>query len=191
MRKSVKFIAVLATIAFMTAACGGDDGTAVRESGDTGGSASASASGSASGSSSASGSTTDECKIEDGVTGDATSEVHAELDEFTIKLAETSVKGGKVKFEAENAGKEKHELVIIRTDDVTKLPVDKDGAAEEGDALIGEIEPFASGTECAGTFELAAGKYAIICNIVEEEENGEMESHFAEGMHTALTVTAD
>jgi hypothetical protein len=28
----------------------------------------------------------------------------------------------------------------------------------------------------------------LLCNIVEEEEDGEVESHFAEGMHTTFTV---
>jgi hypothetical protein len=196
MRKSLRLVAVVLAVAMGAAACGDDDGDAVRETGEASGSASASASGSgsasASGSASGSGtaSGTEECHVEGGTTDAATSEVHAELAEYTITLAEKSVKAGKVKFEADNTGEEPHEIAIVRTDDVTKLPLDDDGAAEEGDALVGEIEPFAAGTECEGTFELAAGNYAIICNIVEEEADGTTESHFKEGMYTTLTVTA-
>lgn len=199
MRTKLRFMIVLVAIALGAAACGDDDGDAVRETGTASGSgsASASASGSASGSGAASGSHaasgTEECHVEDGVEGEATGEVHAELTEYAIELAEESVKAGKIKFEAENAGAEAHEIAIIRSDDVTKLPLTADGAVDDaavGDALIGEIEPFASETECEGTFELAAGTYAIICNIVEEEAGGEKEAHFKEGMYTTLTVTA-
>ena len=38
------------------------------------------------------------------------------------------------------------------------------------------------------TLDLEAGDYVLLCNIVEEEEDGEVESHFAEGMHTTFTV---
>ena len=197
MRTKLRLLGVLVAVALSAAACGDDDGAAVRETGSGSASASGSGSASASGSGSASGSDsasdTGECHVENGVTGETTSEVHAELTEYTIVLAETSAKAGKVKFEGENAGKEDHEIAIVRTDDVTKLPLTADGAVDAaaiGDALIGEIEPFASGTECDGTFELAAGNYAVICNIVEEEANGEKEAHFKEGMYTTLTVTA-
>jgi hypothetical protein len=38
------------------------------------------------------------------------------------------------------------------------------------------------------TLDLEAGTYLLLCNVVEEEETGEVESHFAEGMHTTFTV---
>lgn len=191
MRTRLRLFGLMVAVALSVAACGGDDGAAVRETGGGSASGSASASGSTSASGSASG--TDECHVEDGVTGEATSEVHAELTEYAIELAETQATAGKVKFEAANAGKEDHEIAIIRTEDVTQLPLTADGAVDDaaiGEALIGEIEPFASGTECDGTFELTAGKYAVICNIVEEAATGEKEAHFKEGMYTTLTVTA-
>jgi hypothetical protein len=37
------------------------------------------------------------------------------------------------------------------------------------------------------TVDLDAGSYALICNIVEEEE-GEPEAHYAEGMRADFTV---
>lgn len=194
--RTKRLLLVLAAVALGAAACGDDDGTAVRETGDASGSAAASGSASGSGShgsGSHAASGDEACHVEDGVEGEATGEVHAELTEYDIELAEKSVKAGKIKFEADNTGKEPHELAIIKTDDVTKLPVDADGAVDDaavGAALIGEIEPFDAGKECAGTFELAAGDYAIICNVVEEEANGEKEAHFKEGMYTTLTVTA-
>ena len=195
MRKILRLLAVLAALALSAGACGDDDGDAVRETGAGSGSAGASASGAAGGSGSASGTAAKpgDCRVEDGVEGTPTGEVLAELTEYAIELAEKSVKAGKIKFEAENAGKEAHEIAIIRTDDVTKLPLTADGAVDDaaiGDALIGEIEPFAAASECEGTFELEAGEYAVICNIVEEKASGEKEAHFKEGMHTTLTVAA-
>jgi hypothetical protein len=35
---------------------------------------------------------------------------------------------------------------------------------------------------------LEAGTYLLLCNVVEEEESGEVESHFKEGMHATFTV---
>lgn len=175
---------VFGAIALSAAACGDDDGAAVRETGVTSPSGSASGSGTASGPA--------DCDVAKGVAGAADGEVHAELTEYAIEIAEKSVKAGKLKFEAENAGKENHEIAIIRTDDVTKLPLSADGAVDDeaiGDSLIGEIERFAAGSECMGTFELAAGAYAVICNVVEEQDNGEKEAHFKEGMFSTLTVT--
>jgi hypothetical protein len=38
------------------------------------------------------------------------------------------------------------------------------------------------------TLDLEAGTYVLLCNLVEEEDTGEVESHFAEGMHAMFTV---
>ena len=73
------------------------------------------------------------------------------------------------------------------------LPKDADGGLDEDKlpegGLIGEIEPFAGGKLCKGAFNLAAGKYVLLCNIVETEPNGEKESHFKEGMHAPFVVS--
>ena len=60
--------------------------------------------------------------------------------------------------------------------------------AGEGVALIGEIEDIAVGDSPSVTLNLEAGNYVFICNIVEEEEGGELESHYQEGMRTAFTI---
>ena len=166
------------------AGCGDDDGGDVRQLGESDGS---SASASGSGSAVASGSAED-CHVEGGIDDAEVGEVHASLAEYTIETEETSVAAGAIKFEATNEGEEPHELAIIRADDPEALPTADDGSVDDaalGDDLIGEIEPFATGTECQGTFELGAGTYSLICNIVEEDG----ESHYAEGMYTTLTVT--
>jgi hypothetical protein len=192
-----KVMAVVAAALLLGAACGEDDGGSVREVGSDSQSGSASGSGSGSGSASApaSGVATApaDCKVEDGASGEATSQVTGELTEFAITLDQTSVAAGLVSFEFENVGAEPHEVAIFRDGDPTTYPTTGDGAADDAalaDDLIGEIEPFATGVTCAGTFDLPAGEYVLLCNIVEEEESGEHESHFAEGMYTRLTVTA-
>lgn len=187
------------------AACGSDDdGADVRSSGpgasgsgsgsasgSGSGSASAPASGSASAPASGSGAAT-ECQAIDGTNGiaDADSTVDVTLDEFTITLDPDTGTAGAVGLIAENAGAEPHEVVIARgvPDDITVV----DGAPDEaalGDALVGEIEAFAAGQTCEGTYELEAGEYVLFCALVEEEEDGTIESHYEEGMVTTFTVS--
>jgi hypothetical protein len=149
-------------------------------------------SGNATTSSSGAASTPSECKIEGGTTEAATQQVVLTLNEWEIKPS-IQPKAGVVTFVAENTGKEPHELVIVKGDTAEALPKDADGGMEEDKlpegGLIGEIEPFASGQLCKGAFTLAAGKYVLLCNIVETEPNGEKEAHFKEGMHVPFVVS--
>lgn len=191
-----RFMAVAAAAVTLAAGCGNDDdGAGVREiggsdSGSASGSASASGSGSASASAPASGSgVAGGCEIEGGASGESDTEVHGRLSEYAIDLDIDTVSAGLVELEFENLGAEPHEVAIVRGDDPATLPTTEDGAVDDeavGDDLVGEIEPFASGETCAGTFDLSPGTYLLVCNIVEEDEH---EAHFAEGMVTTLTVT--
>lgn len=116
--------------------------------------------------------------------------VNATLDEWSIQLDKTEVKAGEVTFRATNVGKENHELVILRTSrSHDQLPVDTGLVREESAGkLIGEIEEFPPGESHEASFTLEPGEYVLFCNIVEEEDNGELESHYGEGMHVAFTV---
>ncbi len=189
-RAAVALTAVLA-LGLGVAGCGGDDdGADVRSSGPgasgaSGGSASGAGSGSASG-------VTGECEAIDGTNGvaDADTTVAVTLDEFSIAADPGSAPAGAVGFSTENAGEEPHELVIARgvPSDITVV----DGAPDEaglGDSLLGEIEAFAAGETCEGTFELTAGDYVLFCALVEEEADGTLESHYEEGMVTTFTVS--
>jgi hypothetical protein len=173
-------------------ACGDDDGAGVREVGD-GGTASGSASGSGSGSgsgSAASGSAAEAACAPVGDIASASSTVSVDLDEFTIRPTGTATAGA-VGFELTNVGEEPHEMVVVAGDSIDALPTDADGALVEADlpatAFIGEVEPFPGGEDCSGVFDLEAGSYVLLCNIVEEED-GQTESHLAEGMATTFTV---
>jgi hypothetical protein len=114
------------------------------------------------------------------------------LQEFSVIPAEESVSAGEVTFDVTNDGPDDpHELVVIRTDLAPDaLPTtDEGGVDEEGEGIevIGEIEEFPPGESQSGSFDLDAGSYVLICNIVEEED-GVVEAHYQQGMRTALAV---
>src|SRR5918994_104113 len=153
-------------LALLLAGCGSDDGNGVR---NVDGGQSASASGNASGSGTAPGSGT--------ASGQA---------------AGADVPAGTVTFDANNTGADAHELVVVRADDPAKLPLAADGTVDEEKlpegAFIGEIEAFPAKQTCPGTFELAAGSYALFCNILETEADDSRENHYANGMRTSFQV---
>jgi hypothetical protein len=115
------------------------------------------------------------------------------LSEFIVEPDPTSVPAGALTFVADNQGGEVHELVVARAESAEALPTDDDGAVDEAGleegALIGEIEDVAAQTQDSVDLTLDAGSYVLFCNITEEEDDGTIESHFAEGMHAAFTVT--
>ena len=169
-------------LALLLAGCGSDDGAGVRNGG--GQSASASGSGTASGQAAA-------CKpVGDAGSSDAT--IAVQLKEWSVLPARADVPAGTVTFDANNTGTDAHELVVVRADDPAKLPLAADGTVDEGKlpegAFVGEIEPFPATQRCTGTFQLAAGRYALFCNILEAEADGAKENHYANGMRSAFEV---
>jgi len=97
-----------------------------------------------------------------------TSSLDVTLDEWTIKYEGDSAAAGVANLVVHNEGDVEHEIAI-----------------ENGDGkLIGEIEPFASGSTCEGAYDLAAGTYTLLCEIVDEDGM----SHAEHGMKTQLIV---
>jgi hypothetical protein len=180
-------MATVLALGLAATACGDDDGADVRSSG-AGASDGGSASGAASGSGSAVAGACEAVDGTDGVDG-ADTVVGATLAEFSITLDADEAPAGAVGFSVENAGAIDHELVIVKG-----VPSDiqvVDGAPDEeslGDAVIGEIEAFPAGDTCEGTFELDAGDYVLFCALVDEADDGTVESHYENGMVTTLTV---
>jgi hypothetical protein len=113
------------------------------------------------------------------------------LGEWVVDPEPVSIAAGSVSFLADNGGGETHELVIVRAADPSELPTDDDGAVDEAqiaeEDFVGEIEELESGAQREDTFDLEAGTYVLFCNITETED-GEVESHFAEGMSSTFTV---
>lgn len=118
--------------------------------------------------------------------------VKVTLTEWAVVIDETSAPAGSVTFEVTNAGTQfKHEFVVIKTElDPADLPADATGKVDEAGAgieFIGEVEELAIGASQTGSFDLTAGKYVLICNIV--EAGGDHQSHYNEGMRVAFTVS--
>jgi uncharacterized cupredoxin-like copper-binding protein len=106
--------------------------------------------------------------------------ITATLTEFVIALSATSAPAGVVTFNVTNSGTMIHEFVILKTDILAKdLPVVDHAVVEDDYSPVGEVpetDPGKSGTFSA---TLAAGHYAIICNIAD---------HVAAGMVIDFTV---
>ena len=98
----------------------------------------------------------------------------------SFKFDKTSVAAGKVTFTFKNSGTRKHEMVVLKTDEVfDALKVGADNKVSE-DTSKGEIGETDAGKTGTVTIDLTPGKYVIVCNI---------EKHYAQGMRTAFTVT--
>jgi uncharacterized cupredoxin-like copper-binding protein len=123
---------------------------------------------------------------------DGGEEVNVVLSEFIVEPEQESVDAGEVTFALDNQGSETHEFLVVEAATADDLQVDADGAFDEAafgeDNVLDEVEDIEGGDEAELTLDLDAGDYVFLCNIVEEEETGEVESHFAEGMHTSFTV---
>lgn len=108
------------------------------------------------------------CDVAGDTDATPTSDLDVTLAEWTIKYEGASASAGIVNLVVRNEGNVEHEIAI------------EDSAGK----LIGEIEPFASGSTCEGAFELAAGDYTLLCEIVDEDGM----SHAEHGMKAQLTV---
>ena len=119
--------------------------------------------------------------------------VDVTITEWIVAPFPGSVKAGTVTLNAFNIGGEEHELAIIKTDLAPDaLPSKEDGSVDEADAaieLIQRIPKFPPGPEIgSATVDLGPGKYVLICNVV-VERNGQVVSHYRQGMRAAFEVT--
>jgi uncharacterized cupredoxin-like copper-binding protein len=110
----------------------------------------------------------------------ATAPAHASavtLSEFNVAPKPTEVASGRVTFNVSNAGRVEHEFVVLKT---SKPASDllKNGRADET-GNVGEIGSVKPGQTKALNLDLAAGHYALICNLP---------GHYAAGQYADLTV---
>jgi plastocyanin len=123
--------------------------------------------------------------------GAESSTVDVEEMEFSINPSAGSAPAGDVTFALHNVGEETHEFVVLKTDlDPLDLPTADDGSVDEegeGIEVVDEVEDIPSKESRELTVSLDAGNYVLICNIVEEED-GEPESHFQEGMRVNFSA---
>ncbi|MDE3111656.1 MAG: hypothetical protein KGN00_00210 [Chloroflexota bacterium] len=89
---------------------------------------------------------------------------------------------GPVTFAITNSGYVPHELVVLQTsvpqDQLPLSSTDPKQVQEPG--LLGQAQNIAVGATATLKLTLAGGPYDLICNI---------DGHYKDGMHTALTVT--
>ena len=103
---------------------------------------------------------------------------HRPHDRVAFDPKDAVATAGKVTISAPNDGNVVHELVVLKTGaDPAKLPMDGDEVNES--ANVGEIPDVAPGATKKVTIKLAAGKYAMVCNLP---------GHYAAGMYGSLTV---
>ena len=111
----------------------------------------------------------------------SSTKLKADLSEWTITLNKTEVPAGKVMITAKNNSKtEKHELVVVKSDVAPdKLPVIDGKVPEDSLDAVGEIAEFDAGKTESKQFDLAAGRYVLMCNLPR---------HYEQGMHAQLVV---
>lgn len=103
----------------------------------------------------------------------STTTITATLKEYSIELSAATAAPGSVTFAVTNSGTMIHELVVLKTDvQAADLPITNGEVTEADYTSMGEVadlEPGASGTLAA---TLAAGHYAIICNLPAHDSQG-------------------
>ena len=120
------------------------------------------------------------------------------LQEYSMAVAPTSVKAGKVTFVVKNAGTMEHEMVLVKAPDVASLPRvtvatadravgDVDEEAIPAADLPGEasVQP---GKTVTKAITLTPGTYVMICNIDTMQPDGTVLNHFQRGMDATITA---
>jgi uncharacterized cupredoxin-like copper-binding protein len=124
--------------------------------------------------------------------GGGDTEVKVGLNEYKVTPNPVEVKSGTLRFEADNLGSIKHEMVMVRAKDAAALAKDATGAVDEEKIAesdkMGELADIAAGAKKAKSFKLAPGSYVIFCNITDQNPDGTTLNHFKQGMSETFTV---
>ena len=119
--------------------------------------------------------------------------VNVNLTEYIVAPDADSAPAGPITFDVTNIGSTDHEMVIIKTDLAPEaLPTVEDGSVDEvGEAIemLDATQRLAREGEEELTIDLASGAYVLVCNVVQERPDGELVSHYNQGMRAAFEVT--
>ena len=107
----------------------------------------------------------------------APSKLGVTLKEFKVLPSSTRASAGRVTFNVHNTGKVTHEFVVIRTNKQAGALLKGSRADESGN--VGETGDLAPGDVKRLTLKLAAGHYALICNLP---------GHYQAGQYANFTV---
>jgi uncharacterized cupredoxin-like copper-binding protein len=116
-----------------------------------------------------------------GTSGNA---ITATLTSYEIIPGSTTFAPGRYTLSATNQATEAHELVLLKTDlapDALPYDATQKTVIEDQVTKVTEVEDVQPGTTKAGTesFDLAPGKYVLICNLAE---------HYKKGMYAVIEV---
>lgn len=117
--------------------------------------------------------------------------VDVTVSEFAFELSRDTAPAGPVELVARNIGLIAHEVTVVRYDgDPGALPLNPVGGADTSGlpdgAEVGKIWSFEPDVTCRATFDLAPGRYALLCNVVDDGTS----PHYSQGMHVAFEVVA-
>jgi len=124
------------------------------------------------------------------------------LQEWAVLAPTNTLKAGTVELTAVNTGHETHELVIVRAAESGDLPTKADGSVDEDkipeSQKVGEISELQAGRSATKAFELVAGDYVALCNLVDQMGTDSMNGmggmmnhvHYQLGMATRFSVVS-
>ncbi len=127
------------------------------------------------------------------------SKVNVRLAEYSMVVAPSTVRAGKVTFQVKNAGSMIHEMVLVRAPSVEALPrvtvvtagrvvgdVNEEAIPESDKPGETEVEV---GKTVTKAITLTAGTYVMICNIDTTLPGGAVLNHFQRGMYAVITAS--
>jgi hypothetical protein len=134
----------------------------------------------------------DQCKVQGAAVTDAqaTGIVEVQLSEYAIVPQPATTEAGPTRFVVRDEGLIAHELMVVQFDgDPAQLPLNPVGGVDmsqlPADAVVGWVRRLDPGHTCRGTFELATGRYVLLCNQVDDATN----PHYGQGMRLGFAVT--
>jgi len=102
--------------------------------------------------------------------------ISGDVRQWAIHLTSEVAKAGKVTFTMTNYGTITHEMLVVKTDIAPgQITIGADGKFNEEDpawTVVDEISEFDPGITESKSFDLAPGKYQIVCNIPNHYTNG-------------------
>ena len=100
--------------------------------------------------------------------------------DFRLVVKPGRVPAGDVELVVRNQGPDRHELIMVRSDE-SQPPLRRDGLTVDEEALheVGAVEPLHPHAVQRVRLHLAPGRYELFCN---------MAGHFMAGMHRELVV---